>query len=98
MIKWQIETKEQYLRDYKKYEKKHREELNAVLNNLDSYFKALNECGLPNLIKTGFIYNEPLGIKALDQKGGGRKTKLQATRLLCISQYGRELACAAGNR
>lgn len=100
MIKWQIETTEQYIRDYKNYEKKHREELNAVLNNLDSYFKALNECGSPNLIKTGFIHNEPMGIKALDQKGGGRKTKLPATRLYVYPniEEGSLVLLAIGNK
>jgi Lhr-like helicase len=81
MKEWQIESTEQYIRDYKYYAKKHKEELKAVLDNLDNYLKVLQECNSPLLIKRGFIHMEPMGIKALDQKSGKTKRKLQATRL-----------------
>lgn len=81
MHEWRIENTDQYERDYKNYEKKHKEELKAILNNLDSYYRALKECGSPILVKAGFVHNEPMGIKALDQKCGGIKGKLKATRL-----------------
>jgi hypothetical protein len=32
-------------------------------------------------VRGGFIHDEPDGIKAIDQKGGGQKMKLQQTRL-----------------
>lgn len=32
-------------------------------------------------VRTGYLHFEPDGIKAIDQKGGGKKIKLQQTRL-----------------
>ena len=81
MPDWNLEPTEQYERDHKYYEKKHPNELAAVLNNLDAYFNTLKGCGSPLQVKTGFIHDEPDGIKALDQKGGKKKVKLQQTRL-----------------
>lgn len=81
MDPWVLEVTETYERRYKEYEKKHPNELVAVANNLDSYFKALNRFGHPLQVKAGFIHDEPEGIKAVDQKGGGQKVKLQQTRL-----------------
>ena len=78
---WTIATTSRYERNYKWYEKKRPNELKAVLDNLDTYFKCLNTLGNPLLIKTGFIHHEPKGIKAIDQKGGGQKVKLKQTRL-----------------
>ena len=81
MDPWSLETTDTYERRYKEYEKKHPNELVAVTNNLDTYFKTLNQCGHPLQVKAGFIHDEPDGIKAIDQKGGGQKVKLQQTRL-----------------
>lgn len=52
-----------------------------MLKNLDKYFETLNQCGNPLQVSIGFIHDEPEGIKAIDQKGGGHKHKLQQTRL-----------------
>ena len=71
----------QYKRDSKKYSKKKLNEYVAVINNLDTYYKALKDIGNPMQIKSGFIHKEPDGIKAIDQKGGGQKVKLCETRL-----------------
>lgn len=78
---WKIEPSDAYERAHKYYEKKHPNELIAVLDNLDKYFRTL--CGgvHPQFIVAGYIRHEPKGIKALDQKGGGGKGKLQQTRL-----------------
>lgn len=81
MEEWNIEETENFIRDYKLYEKKHPCELAAVLGNLDTYFETLKRLGHPFQIQAGFIHHEPDGIKALDQKGGGKKVKLAQTRL-----------------
>lgn len=81
MEPWCLEDTDMYQRRYTEYEKKHSNELVAVLDNLDTYFRTLNNVGHPLQVKAGFIHDEPKGIKAIDQKGGGQKVKLQQTRL-----------------
>ena len=81
MADWQLELTDKYLRDHAHYEKKHPQELAAVLSNLDTYFKTLSTVGNPLQVTAGFIHRESDGIIAIDQKGGGRKIKLQQTRL-----------------
>jgi len=78
---WLLEETEQYERDKRFFEKKYPNELVAMLKNLDRYFDALMSCGNPLQVSLGFIHHEPDGIKAIDQKGGGQKVKLQQTRL-----------------
>ncbi|MBU1006117.1 MAG: hypothetical protein KKH08_00815 [Candidatus Omnitrophica bacterium] len=81
MPTWIIKATNRYEKDYKDYEKKRPNELIAVLNNLDTYCNALMKLGHPLQIKAGFIHHEPKGIKAIDQKGGKQKVKLEQTRL-----------------
>ncbi len=81
MADWVIETTEKYDRVYKYYEKKHPLELGAVINNLSAYLQALKVGTHPQFIQAGYIHHESAGIKALDQKGSGKKRKLQQTRL-----------------
>jgi len=81
MSGWKLNFTDKYERDHKQYEKKHPDELMAILNNLDFYFSTLDELGNPYLIKAGFIHPESRGIIAIDQKGGKRRVKLQQTRL-----------------
>jgi hypothetical protein len=76
---WKLETSEEYQRRHKRYEKDHPRELQAVLDNLDTYFKSLEEGVKPLQIKHGFLHNEPLGVVAIDQRGGGKN--LAQTRL-----------------
>lgn len=81
MTEWNTQQTDKFYRDYKHYEKKHREELLAVLANLQDYMAALSVLDNPLLVTAGFIHHEPKGIKAIDQKGGQKKIKLQQTRL-----------------
>ena len=81
MSDWKLVPTDKYERAYKTYEKKHPNELMAVLNNLDTYYAALNQLDNPLLIKSGFIHSESKGILAIDQKGGKKKVKLNQTRL-----------------
>jgi len=78
---WIIGTTDKYERCLKKFAKKRPNELAAVLNNLDTYFNTLQLLDHPLQIKAGFIHHEPKCIKAIDQKGGGKKVKLKETRL-----------------
>ena len=87
MADWNIEALETYERAHKHYEKKHPNELAAVLDNLDRYFKALRNGVHPQFIVAGYIHDEPKGIKALDQKGGG-KGKMKQARLYVYPYLG----------
>lgn len=76
---WNLEASDEYQRKHKWFEKKRPRELRAVLDNLDTYLKALCAGAKPAQIKFGFIHIEPNGILAIDQKGGG--PNLAQTRL-----------------
>ena len=76
---WKLESTAEYARRHKRYEKDNPRELEAVLDNLDTYFKSLEAGVKPLQIKHGFMHAEPLGVVAIDQKGG--KGKLAQTRL-----------------
>lgn len=76
---WQLGATDEYERRHKRYAKDHPRELQAVLDNLDTYFKSLEAGVKPLQIKHGFLHNEPLGVVAIDQKGGGKH--LAQTRL-----------------
>ena len=79
MADWYIEALDTYERAHKQYEKKYSNELTAVLDNLDRYFKIISQGVHPQFIVAGYIHSEPKGVKALDQKGG--KGNLKQTRL-----------------
>lgn len=81
MENWQSEPTETYRCRHEDYRKKHPHELAAMEDNLDTYFKALCKGVNPLQITAGFIHHEPEGIKAIDQKGGKQKIKLQQARL-----------------
>jgi hypothetical protein len=86
---WVIETTEGYDRRHKTYQKKHPQELQAVLDNLDTYFESLKLGVKPLQIKHGFMHQEPLGVVAIDQKGGGKS--LAQTRLYVYPETEREV-------
>jgi len=76
---WETETTTQWLKDIKYYEKKHSNELAAVLRNLKRFLALLETAPNCKAVQAGFLHNEPKGIVAIDQKGGGGN--LQETRL-----------------
>jgi hypothetical protein len=76
---WTLESTTQYERDFKWYGKKHPKELAAVLRNLCRYQQQLDLVDNAALVKAGYIHDEPHGVVAIDQKGGG--SSLQETRL-----------------
>jgi hypothetical protein len=76
---WQLKPESDYVKKSDRFLKKHRRELAAVLNNLDTFYKALCEGSKPQQVKVGFVHPEPHGVLAIDQKGGG--SSLKAIRL-----------------
>jgi len=76
---WSLAATDDYERSLRWYAKKRPRELQAVLDNLDTFHEALKTGAKPQQIKTGYIHPEPRGILAIDQKGG--PGKLQQTRL-----------------
>ena len=46
-----------------------------MLDNLDTYFGALNQGAVLEQIHYGFVHSEPKGVKAIDQKGAGAGVK-----------------------
>lgn len=72
---WNLEPCEEYERRFKKWPKKHKRELLAMLNNLDVFLKALLGGQKPSAAKFGFIHPEPCGVLAIDQKGAGPGVK-----------------------
>jgi len=70
---WKLRTTEAYESRLKRYAKKHRRELKAVLSNLDRFWGALN-AGTHSIQARkafGFIHRESDGVVAIDQRGGG---------------------------
>jgi transcriptional regulator with XRE-family HTH domain len=86
---WKLAPTDEYQRRQKRYEKDHPRELQAVLDNLDTYFKSLEAGVKPLQIKHGFLHNETLGVVAIDQKGGGKS--LAQTRLYVYPEAETEL-------
>lgn len=78
---WNLEPTDRYLRQYKKYDKKQKNELAAVLANLNDYHQALNELGSPQHITGKYVHRETSGVKALDESGERKTKNLKVTRL-----------------
>lgn len=79
MTEWKIQKSSYFEARFKRFQKNHPAEAQAMLNNLDTYLTALNEGINPVNLTAGFIHHEPDGIKGIDQKGG--KGKLKQSRL-----------------
>jgi hypothetical protein len=76
---WEIVHTTTWEKDQKHYAKKQPNELAGVLRNLARYLAQLNCTGNPAAIQAGYLHNEPMGIRAIDQRGS--KGSLQETRL-----------------
>jgi len=70
-IMWALASEDEWDRRLKRFEKKRPRELAAALDNLDTFHKTLNNGVKSREAKFGFIHPEPLGVLAIDQKGGG---------------------------
>lgn len=76
---WQLEPLQSFERASKHYLKKHARELQALKRNLGRYLELLNTAPNSKAVQAGYLHNEPQGVKAVDQSGGG--AGLQETRL-----------------
>ena len=75
---WQLQRAEGFESAFRRFDKKHSEEAKAILKNLDRYLESLQQGLNPLQIKTGFIHNEPKGVKAIDQSGCNNPNPTQA--------------------
>jgi hypothetical protein len=76
---WTLEWTDEFRRRYSRYEKNNPRELRAVLDNLDTYVLSIQAGAHPLVRAFGFVHTEPMGVIAIDQKGGGKA--LAQTRL-----------------
>ncbi|MGL6073510.1 MAG: hypothetical protein ACRC8S_05030 [Fimbriiglobus sp.] len=70
---WEMRATDQYGRRLKQFSKKHRRELLAMLDNLDTYLKTLQSGVRPLQVQHGFLHTETHGAIAIDQKGAEGK-------------------------
>jgi hypothetical protein len=75
---WGTLKTEEYLRRYKRYDKKNNRELKAVLNNLDRFLNVLNSGKNPKPPVYAFLHPEPSDVMAVTQGGN---VNLMETRL-----------------
>jgi hypothetical protein len=75
MLKRTLSVTDKYERKHKRYEKKSPKIINALANNLDTYFKVLEDLGNPQNITSKFVHREQSGVKAIDQSGSEAKIK-----------------------
>ena len=76
---WTLLPEVEYEKRARKWPKKHQREFVAMHDNLDTFLGALSRGAKLEQIGFGFVHNEPQGILAIDQKGGG--AGLKETRL-----------------
>lgn len=76
---WRQSVTDTFARKVKKWPKKHRRELAAMLANVEGLFTALSSGAKVESLRFGFVHAEPGGVLAVDQKGGG--SGLKETRL-----------------
>jgi hypothetical protein len=76
---WKTEPTDDFNRQLKWYDKKKKNELKAVADNLDMFLKSLNDGRSPKPFVFGFLHEEPSDVIAIDQRGAS--TKVGVTRL-----------------
>lgn len=88
-VAWQLEPTSQWEKDARYYERKHPNELAAVLRNVKRYAALLEAAPNPRAVQAGFLHGEPRGVVAIDQKGGGGN--LQETRLYTYADQAKKV-------
>ena len=84
MMDWGLEESPFFASKFRRYLKKHPNEVAAAMDNLDTYMHALRMGVKPAMIRAGFIHPEKMGgVVAIDQKGAPGKPK--QTRLYIIA-------------
>jgi hypothetical protein len=99
MSEWKLVAVEGFDTRLRKISKRYPEETKAVLANLDRYKKALDELGVPQRVRAGFIHDEKKGVVAIDQSGvAGTQLRLylvpksREIRLITIGDKGSQQA------
>jgi hypothetical protein len=72
---WELVFSADYEKRAKRYAKTNRQELLNVADNLAAYLSALRNGLKPQQIIRGFVHDEPLNVKALDESGPGKHKK-----------------------
>jgi hypothetical protein len=86
---WRLQPTAEYEKRVRRWPKRHRRELTAMLNNLDTLIGAQNGGAAIEQARFGFIHPEPHGVLAIDQKGGG--AGLKQTRLYLYPENDTEI-------
>ncbi len=87
---WKLEPTDEYERRLKSFTKKHPNELIAVHRNLHAFLAVLEKGVKPqDAAKSRHIHAEPMGILAIDERGGGGN--LKATRLYVFLEVDEEV-------
>jgi hypothetical protein len=72
---WRQVPTDEFTKRVKRWPKKYRRELGAMLANLQTILSALQAGSKVESLEFGFVHHEPGGVLALDQKGGGAGLK-----------------------
>ena len=65
---WELERTQRFARRLRKLRKKHRREVEAAMDNLDTYLTSLKLGAKPmQMVKHNFVHNEQMGVHAIDQ-------------------------------
>lgn len=73
---WELLPSDEFTRKQRRWPKKYRRELAAVLRNLNTVHQSLVAGATVESVRAfGFVHAEPRGVLALDQSGGGAGLK-----------------------
>jgi hypothetical protein len=79
---WEELPADEFVRKLRRWPKKHKRELAAMLSHVEVIVMALQDGAKVEHLDFGFVHHEPGGVLALDQRGGGSGllTNAPATR------------------
>jgi len=86
---WTQSPTDMFRKRVKRWPKKYKRELGAMMANLQTVVMSLNQGAKVESLLFGFVHHEPGGVLALDQKGGG--VGLKQTRLYVYPQKAQEV-------
>jgi len=85
---WELQPTDEYARRHKRFAKDRPRELQAALDNLDTYVQCLAKGTKPMQIRFRFVRSEPQGIFAISEQGGG--ANLAPIRMYVVPDLGTE--------
>ncbi len=98
MVEWDLEESPFFASKFKRFQKKHPNEVAAALNNLDTYMHTLKKGVKPTLIRAGFIHIESLGVIAIDQKGAEGKPRQTRLYIYAFERLGTVYLLTIGDK